>query len=178
MRRFAGLILLVASSGALSSETENAAATLCAESETALFSCPVGAKILSLCASSPLTPDSGYVQYRFGSAAKVELEFPGSKVHPRNSLTLFGSGFARGYVAHLNFNVGAYTYVVYDRLVGAFQNGRPEGHDHYAGVIVAKRGKVVSRLPCSDTSGGRFQGSFEGIIPDGGGYEYWWFADI
>ena len=178
MIRFAGLILLAASSGVLSAEAQTTTATLCADNETALFTCPIGAKTLSLCASSPLTPESGYVQYRFGSAAKVELEFPGSKVHPRNSLTLFGSGFARGYVAHLNFNVGAYTYVVYDRLVGAFQNGRPEGHDHYAGVIVAKRGKVVSRLPCSDTSGARFQGSFEGIIPDGGGYEYWWFADI
>ena len=52
--------------------------TLCAKTERVIFACVLRrpAKIVSVCASKDLTRDTGYVQYRFGSPGKVELEYP------------------------------------------------------------------------------------------------------
>src|SRR5436190_23805674 len=52
--------------------------SLCAKDERVIFSCPIKrpAKTVSVCASKDLTSDRGYIQYRFGLPAKVELEFP------------------------------------------------------------------------------------------------------
>src|SRR5688500_5940508 len=52
--------------------------TLCAKTERVIFACVLRrpAKIVSVCASKDLTRDTGYVQYRFGSPAKIELEYP------------------------------------------------------------------------------------------------------
>ena len=49
------------------------AAGLCQEYESTVFSCPAGKKTISVCASKTVTPESGYVQYRFGSKENIEL---------------------------------------------------------------------------------------------------------
>ena len=52
--------------------------TLCAKEERVIFACVLRrpAKIVSVCASKDLTRETGYLQYRFGLPAKIELEFP------------------------------------------------------------------------------------------------------
>ena len=51
--------------------------SLCQESEQTIWSCTTTKnKIASVCASKDLAADTGYVQYRFGSAGKSELEYP------------------------------------------------------------------------------------------------------
>jgi hypothetical protein len=52
--------------------------TLCAQEERVIFACVLKqpAKIVSVCASKDLTRETGYLQYRFGRPAKIELEFP------------------------------------------------------------------------------------------------------
>jgi hypothetical protein len=52
--------------------------TLCTKDERVIFACALRrpAKILSVCASRDLSRDAGYLQYRFGLPARVELEFP------------------------------------------------------------------------------------------------------
>lgn len=52
--------------------------TLCAKEERVIFACVLRrpAKVVSICASKELTRDTGYLQYRFGLPARIELEFP------------------------------------------------------------------------------------------------------
>ena len=52
--------------------------TLCRANEQTIWSCAVKNKnkTASVCASKDLAEDRGYVQYRFGTAAKLEFEFP------------------------------------------------------------------------------------------------------
>ena len=51
--------------------------SLCQPDERTIWSCATTKnKIASVCASKDLAEGIGYVQYRFGAAGKVELEFP------------------------------------------------------------------------------------------------------
>ncbi len=51
--------------------------SLCQASEQTIWTCTTTKnKIASVCASKDLAEDKGYVQYRFGSAGKIELEYP------------------------------------------------------------------------------------------------------
>lgn len=52
-------------------------ATHCTSNERTLFSCATKKnKIVSICASKDLSPNSGYMQYRFGKLGKVEMTMP------------------------------------------------------------------------------------------------------
>jgi hypothetical protein len=51
--------------------------SLCQAREQTIWTCTTTRnKIASVCASRSLTEDRGYVQYRFGTPGKIELEFP------------------------------------------------------------------------------------------------------
>lgn len=58
-----------------------APATHCAPSEQVVFSCDIGRKVASICASKPLSATAGYMQYRFGRLGrKPELQHPQQKL--------------------------------------------------------------------------------------------------
>src|ERR1700683_2916905 len=99
------------------STAANAASTLCLANEDTIFSCRAGKKVISVCASKDLTAEHGYLQYRFGAPAKVELTIPGDQPGPPNtsagSRTLVFSG---GGGAYLRFKSGDYDYVVYTAI--------------------------------------------------------------
>jgi hypothetical protein len=98
------------------------------------FSCPIYKKIISLCASGNISPNNGYVQYRFGTADHIELEFPGKPYPPRNRFSISDISEGNLNFTHIKFNSGNYNYVVYQ--------GFPSG------VYVKKSGKLVSNLFC------------------------------
>jgi hypothetical protein len=51
--------------------------SLCQPGEQTIWSCATTrGKTASVCASKDLAEEKGYVQYRFGSPGKIELEFP------------------------------------------------------------------------------------------------------
>jgi hypothetical protein len=61
----------------VSAQKKTAAKSLCTGIEQTIWTCSTGKnKIASVCASKDLAADIGYVQYRFGMAEKIELEFP------------------------------------------------------------------------------------------------------
>jgi hypothetical protein len=61
----------------------------CNPDESSLFSCKLtNGKTVSLCASTDLAPDSGYLQYRFGKLGKVELSLPAKARGIPKELTL------------------------------------------------------------------------------------------
>lgn len=85
-------------------------ATHCTSNERTLFSCATKKnKIVSICASKDLSPNSGYMQYRFGKDGKVEMEVPqAAKGLPDFSLTASKDGHAE--YNDISFFKGAFVY--------------------------------------------------------------------
>lgn len=118
--------------------------TLCQSHEEVYFSCPTEGKVISVCASGNISPDNGYVQYRFGTPDRIELQSPGKPYPPRNRFSM--SEISEGNInfTHLKFKCGKYDYVVYQ--------GFPSG------IYIKKGGKLVSNRICE-------HGSYQKISP-------------
>jgi len=125
------------------STAAHAASTLCLTNEDTIFSCSAGKKVISVCASKGLTAEHGYLQYRFGSPAKVELTIPADRlVPPASSAASRTLVFSGGGGAYLRFKTGAYDYVVYTAI------GRGWGVKD--GVAIEKDGKPLTHISCKD----------------------------
>jgi hypothetical protein len=116
-------------------------ATLCSTGEQVVFSCTTTTKkVVSLCSSSPLTEDAGYLQYQFGVAGRApELSYPTTREHPKN---LFLSGtmmFSGGGGAYLKFTNAEYTYAVFTGIGKGWEK---------EGVVVQKARKQIAYLQC------------------------------
>jgi hypothetical protein len=126
----------------LASVAQGVAPTLCEAEEKALFSCLVGKKLVSICASSDLTATAGYLQYRFGAArGKLELVYPSMKQHPARLFSLYSGGGAKASSEQLSFSNADYHYVVFVERAVFDWNGQ--------GVVVHKAGKRIAYLPCA-----------------------------
>jgi hypothetical protein len=115
--------------------------TLCTSEEEVIFSCCIGKKTLSVCASSNLSSNSGYLQYRFGSSLdKLELVFPQTKDHPRSHFRLATDNGARWSSEQISFSVGQTEYIVFS------ESASFEGSN--SGVVVIESGKISTCLEC------------------------------
>lgn len=109
----------------------------CESSENSIFSCGFkNSKIVSLCGSSDRAHT--YVEYRFGSKTKIELNF-------RSSIDSAEHKFHRGEVIYASnsatviwFKKGNYIYSIFMPARGG------------PGLEVTKRGDVVTRMECKD----------------------------
>ena len=112
--------------------------TLCAKNERIIFSCPVKrpAKIVSLCASKDLTSDRGYLQYRFGVPAKIELEFPQSKTGTQQKFQYTHYFRAQVDLTEISFSSNGYEYQITDDY-----NGEEKPAQISQGVSVTAPGK-------------------------------------
>lgn len=119
------------------------AASLCAPNEPVVFACHVGDKMVSLCRPAG---DRGMLSYRFGGPDKLELSYPEPGRQAGAAFTVKSLPLVGGGETTVAFQRGAYTYTVYSRVARA-EDASPEFED---GVIVARRGKVVSRMRCED----------------------------
>lgn len=136
MKKIAGILAinLAAVPGAL-----HAAASHCAAQEKTVFSCSVGAKTVSVCASKEVSPTAGSIQYRFGPEGHPEISLPDPAAPPASAAkggTLMYSG---GGGAFLRFSKGEYNYVVY---TGSGKGWKKDG------VAVDKVGKLVANFRC------------------------------
>lgn len=124
-----------------------AAASLCAPAESVVFSCPVGKKVVSVCASQELSPKSGWAQYRFGTPGQTpEMTLPAGLVHPSKGAYGATEAFSGGGGAWLRFRNGPAAYVVF---TGIGKWG-PKGQTlSKAGVVVEQNGKQAAYLACS-----------------------------
>lgn len=114
--------------------------SLCAADEQVVFSCSIKEKIVSVCASSELSPTEGYMQYRYGRPQKTELTFPEKTVAPNAFTNYIGLTYSGTSEAHLRFIRGNYGYIVY--------SGNDESGE-YSGLVVERNGKIVSNKLCS-----------------------------
>jgi hypothetical protein len=130
------LLLVAALSG-----SAPARETLCGDDEQTAFSCHVGEKLVSLCASSDLSKRRGWVQYRFGKPDHLELAYPKAKQHPRKFLIHGVIPFAGGGADYYRFTSHGYRFVVYS----GFGRGWVQ-----EGVVVEKAGTRVASHVCRD----------------------------
>jgi hypothetical protein len=121
-----------------------AAASLCAPDEPVVFACHVGSKLVSLCRPPG---DRGMLSYRFGAPEKRELTYPEPGRQASAAFTVKSVPLIGGGETTVAFRRGAYTYTVYSRVARGANGSTPEFED---GVIVALRGKVLSRMRCED----------------------------
>lgn len=127
--------------------TQAATSTHCMPEEQVIFSCSVGKKIVSICASDTVGPASGTAQYRFGALGKIELKIPPQPQHP----TMFSSvGVMRGPAwadIHIRVANGEYAYTVYE--------GEGRGWQR-SGVLVTKKDQALANLSCVSPRQGLF----------------------
>jgi hypothetical protein len=108
---------------------------LCSAQEDIYFSCPLPAgKIVSVCASGNVNPNSGYVQYRYGVPGKIELLYPQSKVPPKGRFYVVNASEGSVSLNIIKFYNGRYTYLV--------------SQAYRSFLTVLKDGQLISRKSC------------------------------
>ena len=141
----AGLVGLIAVSA-------EASESHCTAREQIVFSCPVGEEWVSVCASSDLSPSSGYLQYRFGKIGKPELVFP-ELIFPASFFIRVGTLlFAGGGGGYVRFIDAPYQYVVYAAISKDW--GQKDG------VAVLKDDRLIANRVCRDVPISKFSEAF------------------
>jgi hypothetical protein len=121
-------------------------ASLCARDEKTIWSCETtNRKIASICSSAQLDEHRGYVQYRFGRAGHVELEFPQKRQNTQSEFTY--KRYTRPLVTYLaiRFRSDGYTYKIYDQFN---DEERPARREAYISVVPPGEGARSLDLNC------------------------------
>jgi hypothetical protein len=141
------LLLLAACSGDAWAAGEKAIASLCSPSERIIFSCRIAGaqKILSLCSSPALRAPERYLQYRFGRAGDLEMQYPLQRLQ---SIAAFTAGhYFRAQVErrHASFSNQGVRYTIFSDYEGEERPAQVE-----AGVSINKTqpGSSGSILRC------------------------------
>jgi hypothetical protein len=127
---------------------------MCRAAEAPVFACPIGRKLVSVCAGR------GSATYRFGARGRPEVQISGGRRAQRS--------YSGGGETQIAFARGGYRYVVYDRLVrtGFGRDGR---HDPQAssGVLVLKGAKVTADLRCTGNGAHTIDRARAAVLPEG-----------
>lgn len=133
--RRALLMTLLAASGAVSAADADA---LCDPSERVIWSCSAGPRRLAVCASGELSSTTGYLQYRAGEGAGLDVTYPSKPVHPKGLFVL--SLLPRG--ASLAFRNGDDHYAIHEPLIGS------------STIDVVRAGRAVATITCAIATDG------------------------
>jgi hypothetical protein len=153
--------VLVASSASAADRNPVASRSHCEPGEQIVFSCLIGQKIASLCASKRLTPTEGHVQYRYGPPGKVEIDVPGRSQADRARIKVLRSPPSSANAMAVGIESGGFTYHVFSsESVGSVSDGmRSWVYD--SGVEVHKGQRTVFSKHCTgQPNDARFLASF------------------
>lgn len=133
-KRCARLVVIVAGMVLFGAKSGAEEPTLCQPHEEVYFSCHSVGKIISICASGNISPDNGYVQYRFGVNEKIEFEYPSEPFPPLMWFSI--SDIYEGGLSftHLKFSSNRFHYVLYQGDI--------------SGIYIKRNGRVVSNHQC------------------------------
>lgn len=94
--------------------------SLCEKGEQIVFSCRLKrpAKIVSLCASPELEREQGYLQYRFGLPARIELEFPRTRQATQEQFQYTHYFRYQVDLTEINFSIEGNRYQIFDAYNG------------------------------------------------------------
>jgi hypothetical protein len=113
-----------------------------------VFSCSMGKKTASVCASMTYGPAEGYLQYRFGAPGNIEMTYPARKQHPKDQFTAFYAtpvmdDGSRAMVVSLEFGINDYGYEI----------STLAKHDtSQTTLTVTRAGKTLATLTCQPKS--------------------------
>lgn len=124
---------------------------LCRADERALFSCRAEGKVIALCASTDVSHESGYVQFRFGTPQDLQVEFPSARVPPVGNFTVSSTAHAGGGEARVRFRNDGVTYYIYERTIRSTPSRISEG-DFEAGIAIDFGARGVAWTQCSPDS--------------------------
>lgn len=122
--------------------------THCDANERVVFSCSMGKKTASVCASTTFGPSEGYLQYRFGAPGNIEMTYPSGKQHPQDQFRAFyGTPVmddgSRAMFVSLEFGVNDYSY----ELSTFAKQDTSE-----TSLTVTRAGKTLATLKCRPQS--------------------------
>jgi hypothetical protein len=123
----------------------------CIADEVPVFTCKIGKKIASICASKVLDESQGYLQYRFGERNNVELEIP-PKAHYKPAMVGYMSALcASCYANYVRFKIGDFRYYVFNASVRGPNDPKTGAstRDEPSGVVVMKSDKVIFSRRCT-----------------------------
>lgn len=125
--------------------------SLCSKSEINYSSCRIGTKIASFCLSGDVSEKGGYLQYRFGTKAKIELVYPERIGQRVPFLEGKDFSFSDGGIRYMAFVIGSYRYVYYETQI----KGRPDKEGRVEnGLAVMKNDITIKNQRCSAVSDG------------------------
>ena len=137
-KRLLFTIALIATTSTFAAET-----THCSADENVMFSCSVGKKTASVCASKDAAKDKGYVQYRFGAIGKPEMTFPAKK-EPANKNFSLDADICGGTAnaSAIKFVKGEYIYGVADKActggsIEVFKSGKPSASIECTDAVIS-----------------------------------------
>lgn len=143
---------LAAALGCLAWTVSASAASLCAAHEPVVFSCQVGARLVSLCRPAH---GEGQFSYRVGKRAgrpdALDMRYPEPGRSARAAFTVTTTPLIGGGETTVAFQRGGRTYTVYSRVARAEDGVTPRFED---GVLVTRRGKRVEDMRCDDGGAG------------------------
>lgn len=122
-------------------KTSTTSNSLCLADEIVVFSCQIGNKTVSMCASSDLTWEKGSLYYVFGTSKKIELRYPQELEHPKLN-------FMRGIYYHANKEKGEFISFKNNGVrYSVYSTDLPEWTKQ--GVFIDKNGELIKDLPCN-----------------------------
>jgi hypothetical protein len=134
---------------------------LCGSNEQVVFGCTAGDKMISVCASQTFNSTTGYVQYRYGTKSKIELEYPTIKVPPHGYFWFSQTMYSGGGAARIRFVNRGYQYAVFDSTVRTGFGDGPNKPDFSAGVEIKTPKKGKRTRQCTGADGGIAESAYE-----------------
>jgi hypothetical protein len=125
--------------------------SLCTSSERVLFSCRMEEKSAALCASADLGRTTGYVQYRFGTAQKLDMQYPKEKEPPESNFFISSIAYSGGGEVRVRFLRQNVSYYLYERTVKTNAASAPGEHVEY-GLTTQPAAHGLTKRLCSPGS--------------------------
>lgn len=163
MQRVLGgaLIGVLAAASAIAADRQEARASHCEPSEQVVFSCRIGPKVASLCASKRLTPAEGHVQYRYGPPGRVEIAVPGRSPADRPRITVMRSPPSTANALSVGIESGGFHYHVFSSESTGSVGAGMRSWVYDGGVEVRKGQATVFSKHCTgQPDDARFLASF------------------
>ncbi len=140
--------------------------SLCAKHEQLIWNCTtLKNKIASVCASKNLTMEKGYLQYRFGTLRKVELQLPTNLEGSQNFFKY--SRYTRPLVTmlQLTFENGDYFYEIHDDF-----NAEEKPQIRSASIDIKKNGSdKTTSITCKNPTAGSLMKLEDIVVKDENG---------
>lgn len=128
----------------------------CQPAQQVMFSCAIGSRLLSVCASGKAQLNA--VEYRYGKPGQdLEMQLPRQPGVPNPSVYGRTEMYSGGGGSWIRFGNGNVAYVVYEGIGRWGKGGAPM---EKSGVAIEQNGKLLRNLPCDNAPKTQFSAEF------------------